>query len=47
MLLLMTGPPATGKSTLAEAAARAAGGPVLAWDWVENVAALEATLRTG
>jgi predicted kinase len=33
-LLLMTGPPATGKSTLAEAAARTMGGPVLAWDWV-------------
>jgi hypothetical protein len=33
-LLLMTGPPGTGKSTLGEAAARTLGGPVLAWDWV-------------
>jgi predicted kinase len=32
-LVLVTGPPGTGKSTLAEAAAAAVGGPVLAWDW--------------
>jgi predicted kinase len=35
MLLLVTGPPGTGKSTLAEAAAaRLGGATVLAWDWV-------------
>ena len=33
-LLLVTGPPGTGKSTLAEAAADTLGAPVLAWDWV-------------
>jgi predicted kinase len=33
-LLLVTGPPGTGKSTVAEAAAQRLGAPVLAWDWV-------------
>lgn len=33
-MLLVTGPPGTGKSTTAEAAARTLGAPVLAWDWV-------------
>lgn len=33
-LLLVTGPPGTGKSTLAEAAAARLAAPVLAWDWV-------------
>jgi predicted kinase len=32
-LLLVTGPPGTGKSTLAEAAAQSLGASVLAWDW--------------
>jgi predicted kinase len=32
-LLLVTGPPGTGKSTLAEAGAAALGASVLAWDW--------------
>jgi len=35
ILVLVTGPPGTGKSTLAEAAAdRLGGAAVLAWDWV-------------
>lgn len=33
-LLLVTGPPGTGKSTVAEAAAARLDAPVLAWDWV-------------
>lgn len=33
-LLLVTGPPGTGKSTMAEAAAERLGAAVLAWDWV-------------
>jgi predicted kinase len=33
-LLLVTGPPGTGKSTLAEHAAGALGASVLGWDWV-------------
>jgi predicted kinase len=33
-LLLLTGPPGTGKSTLAEDAADALGAAVLGWDWV-------------
>jgi predicted kinase len=33
ILLLVTGPPGTGKSTLAEHAATRLGGPVLGWDW--------------
>jgi predicted kinase len=33
-LLLITGPPGTGKSTVAEAAADRLHAPVLAWDWV-------------
>jgi predicted kinase len=32
-LLLLTGPPATGKSSLAERAATHLGAPVLGWDW--------------
>jgi predicted kinase len=34
MLVLVTGPPGTGKSTLAEAAAGPLGASVLSWDWV-------------
>ena len=30
----MTGPPGTGKSSLAERAAAELGAPVLGWDWV-------------
>ncbi len=33
-VLLITGPPGTGKSTVAEAAADRLDAPVLAWDWV-------------
>jgi hypothetical protein len=33
-LVVITGPPGTGKSTVAEAAAERLGAPVLAWDWV-------------
>jgi predicted kinase len=33
MLVLFTGPPCAGKSTLAEAAATELGAAVLAWDW--------------
>ena len=33
-LVLVTGPPGTGKSTLADAGAEALGACVLAWDWV-------------
>jgi predicted kinase len=33
-LLLFTGPPGTGKSTLAEAAASSLRAPVFGWDWV-------------
>jgi predicted kinase len=32
-LVLLTGPPATGKSTLADAAGAALDAPVLGWDW--------------
>jgi predicted kinase len=32
--VLLTGAPGTGKSTLAESAAAALGGAVLAWDWI-------------
>jgi predicted kinase len=32
--VLLTGAPGTGKSTLAESAAAALGGGVLAWDWI-------------
>lgn len=34
MLLLMTGPPGTGKSSIAEKAAESLAAPVLSWDWV-------------
>jgi predicted kinase len=34
MLVLLTGPPGTGKSTIAEAAAGMLGAPVFGWDWV-------------
>lgn len=48
-LLLITGPPGTGKSTLAEAAAERLGAPVLAWDWVmaglSTFATIQAALR--
>jgi hypothetical protein len=33
-LLLVTGPPDTGKSTVAEAGAERLGASVFAWDWV-------------
>ena len=33
-LVLLTGPPGTGKSTLAAVAAASLGAPVLGWDWV-------------
>ncbi|MGH9229562.1 MAG: AAA family ATPase [Acidimicrobiales bacterium] len=33
-VLLLTGPPATGKSSLAARAAKRLGAPVLGWDWV-------------
>jgi predicted kinase len=33
-LVLLTGPPGTGKSTLAAVAAATLGAPVLGWDWV-------------
>jgi predicted kinase len=48
-LLLVTGPPGTGKSTLAEAAAGTLGAPVLAWDWamagMTRFDAVQAALR--
>jgi|HubBroStandDraft_6_1064221.scaffolds.fasta_scaffold04345_5 predicted kinase len=34
VIVLVTGPPGTGKSTLAEHAAGLLGAPVLGWDWV-------------
>jgi predicted kinase len=34
VVVLVTGPPGTGKSTLAEHAAGLLGAPVLGWDWV-------------
>jgi predicted kinase len=34
VLVLVTGPPGTGKSTIAETAAGALGASVFAWDWV-------------
>lgn len=48
-LLLVTGPPATGKSSLAERVAGTLGAPVLGWDWamaaLTGFAPVQAALR--
>jgi predicted kinase len=47
--VLVTGPPGTGKSTLAEAAAGPLGAPVLSWDWamaaLQPVAPIQAAIE--
>lgn len=46
MLLLLTGPPGTGKSTLAAKAASEIGAAVLGWDWVMGALASRHEIET-